>query len=116
MLPYRKIEAWKLADDGAVNMYRLTRTFPSEERFGLSSQLRRAAVSVATNIVEGSRRLTIRDSAHFLNMAEGSAAEVGYLLSICTRIGIASDESVLPLIALYDRIAAMLYSLRLKLH
>lgn len=66
MRDYAKIEAWKLADDLTVAIYEQTRTFPKEELYGLTSQVRRAAYSVAANIVEGSSRESKRDYLHFL--------------------------------------------------
>ena len=115
MLPYRKLEVWRLADEAVIRVYQLSRALPEEERFGLVTQLRRAAVSVPTNIAEGSRRLTSREYARFLNIAEASAVEVGYLLGVCVRTGLVSGESVGDLATIYDRISAMLYALRRRI-
>src|SRR5437867_2666267 len=75
---FKKIKAWQKADDLAVNVYEITRTFPKEEIYGMTSQMRRAAISVAANIAEGSARNTVRDYLHFLNLAEASLIEVEY--------------------------------------
>jgi len=71
----------------AKAVYGATRSFPAEERYGLTSQLRRAALSVPTNIVEGASRATKRDFAHFLNIAWASLKETEYLLVFSTDLG-----------------------------
>jgi four helix bundle protein len=84
---FRKIKAWQYADDLAVLVYDKSRCFPKEERYGITSQLRRAAVSVPTNIAEGSGRSKGRDFLRFLTIARGSMAEIEYLLHLSSRIG-----------------------------
>jgi len=74
-----------MADELVVRVYHLTKSFPSDERFGLRVQLQRAAVSVAANIVEGSARASTREYGHSLNIAVGSAAEAQYLLQLSFR-------------------------------
>ena len=69
---------WQRAHELVLITYRLTAQFPSSEKFGLSHQMRRAAVSVASNIVEGFRRRTVRDSLNFYNTADGSLEELRY--------------------------------------
>src|SRR5688572_31917351 len=91
---HERLEAFQLADHLTILVYRATAEFPREERFGLTSQLRRASVSVATNIVEGCARQTQRDYAHFLNIAAASAAEVRYLLSLATRLHFGLTEQL----------------------
>lgn len=75
---WRNLRVWQAAHELTLMTYRLTRLFPSEERFALSSQMRRAAASVATNIVEGFHRRTLRDSLSFYNIADASLEELRY--------------------------------------
>ena len=87
MRDHTKLRAFELADQLAVLVYRTTQKFPREEQFGLTSQMRRAAVSVASNIVEGCARHSQRDYVHFLDMAYGSAHELQYQASLAHRLG-----------------------------
>jgi four helix bundle protein len=82
MRDYTKIEAWRLADDLTVAIYECTRSFPKEEVYGLTSQLRRAAYSVPANIVEGASRASKKDYLHFLYIARGSLSETQYFVHL----------------------------------
>ena len=92
MRDYRKLRAFELADRLAVEVYRLTESFPKSEQFGLTAQMRRAAVSVASNIVEGSARHTEADFLHFLDIAYGSCSELGYQLSLAFKLQFSKEK------------------------
>jgi four helix bundle protein len=79
---YRNLIAWQKAKDLAVDVYRCTRKFPKDETYGLTSQMRRAAVSVPSNIAEGKGRRSRKDFAHFIYQARGSLLELETQLSI----------------------------------
>jgi len=87
MRDYTKIEAWKLADDLTVAVYEVTRSFPKEEMYSLTNQVRRAAYSVPANIAEGSSRESKRDYLHFLYIARGSLSEAQYFVHLSQRLG-----------------------------
>jgi four helix bundle protein len=83
---HRKLKAFQLADALVVPVYRATARFPEEERFGLRSQIRRAVLSAPTNIVEGCARRSLPEYVNFLNVSNGSAAELRYLLDVALRL------------------------------
>src|SRR6476661_891881 len=89
---YRELLVWKKARDMAIGVYRETETFPNVERFGLTSQIRRAAVSVASNIAEGQGRLTKGEFCHFLGQARGSLLEVETQLSISLDLHLLKED------------------------
>jgi four helix bundle protein len=86
------LRAFELADQLALEIYEVTKGFPREELFGLASQMRRCAVSVASNIVEGCGRRSEADYLRFLDMANGSARELEYQLTLAFRLGYLSRE------------------------
>ena len=92
MRDHRKLRAFELADALVLELYSATKSFPKEEQFGLTSQLRRAALSIASNIVEGCARSSQADYLRFLELALGSAREVEYQLSVAHRLGYLPDD------------------------
>jgi four helix bundle protein len=84
---YRKLLVWKKADEFARQIYVETKGFPKEEMYGVTSQLRRAALSIPVNIVEGTGRQGVKELKHFTNIALGSNCEVEYLLEFCFNLG-----------------------------
>ena len=86
------IAAWQKGDDLVVKIYQVTQRFPRHELYGLTSQMRRAAVSVPANIAEGSGRRTIRDYIRFLYNAKGSLTELEYLVHISHRLEYLTEE------------------------
>ena len=111
MRDFRKIKAFQYADDLVIEIYRLTQNFPKDEIYGLTSQLRRAAVSVAANIVEGASRQHQRDYLHFLFMAKSSLSEAEYLLSLAVRLGYLGAKDFERMNALANSAAKTLYGL-----
>jgi four helix bundle protein len=111
MRDYTKIEAWKLADDLTVAIYESTRSFPREEIYGLTSQVRRAAYSVPANIVEGSARESKKDYLHFLYISRGSLSEAQYLVHLACRLHYLNDREAQKLIGQTKQVFACLHGL-----
>ena len=89
---WKELEVWQIADALAIKIYSVTQSFPKTEIFGLTSQLRRAALSIPTNIVEGCSRMGHRELARYSVIALGSLGEAKYLLHFANRIGYLSPE------------------------
>lgn len=87
MANYRSLTVFQKADELAFRIYKATESFPKSESFGLTSQLRRAALSIPTNIVEGYARKSKKELCQFLNIARGSCAETEYLFAFAMRLG-----------------------------
>ena len=109
---YRELEVWKAAMDLAEQCYLATRSFPKEELFGMTSQIRRAAASIPANIAEGQGREHTKEFLQFLSVARGSLMEVETHLVLCQRVGLLKQEQLDPLMAMTDRISRMLSGLR----
>ena len=105
---HRKLVAFQNADALVVEVYKLTTRFPDDERFGLRTQVRRAAVSVATNIVEGASRPPTREYARFLTIALASARECSYLLDLSARLGFLPAAAVATLVDRYGHVQGAL--------
>jgi four helix bundle protein len=109
MRDHTKLRAFELADQVATAIYRCTANFPREEQFGLTSQMRRAAISVPSNIVEGCARDSNSDYIRFLDIAFGSLRELEYQASLAHRLGYLSDyESLAALITETSKVLAAL--------
>ena len=111
MRDFRKIKAWQLADDLAVAVYEVSKRFPKEEVYGITSQIRRAASSAAANIVEGASRESAKDYAHFLQIARGSLAEAQYFLHLAKRLGYLNDDNAKRVESLAKETFACLHGL-----
>jgi four helix bundle protein len=105
---HRKLRVFNLADDLILEVYRISGSFPVEERFGLQTQLRRAVLSAAVNIVEGCARRTTREYANFINIATGSAAESRYLVDVSIRLGFLSGKEPQGTLQRLDDLVAQL--------
>jgi four helix bundle protein len=115
MQRYADLKVWQRAHQLVLRAYELSASFPSDERFGLISQMRRASFSIAANLAEGSRRATAGDFARHINIAQGSVGEVDYCLVLARDLRYATDEQIAPLRAELDEIGAMLHALRRKI-
>jgi four helix bundle protein len=109
---YRDLIVWQKSVDLAELVYRLTDVFPNTARFGLTEQIRRAVVSVASNIAEGQKRRSVRECRHFIAIAHGSLAELDTQLEIAVRIGYLQREAMAAVAGLLDHIGRMLTRLR----
>ena len=106
---YRKLIVWQKADELAYKVYLATKAFPKEEIYGTAAQLRRAALSVPINIVEGMGRQGRPEMRRFMNIALGSLAETEYLLEFCNRFGYFDEKAYEGLSALRAEVGAMLW-------
>lgn len=111
----QELAVWQKAIDLTVCIYRLTRGFPKDELYGLVSQLRRAAVSVASNIAEGRGRLNQREFRQFLGVALGSIFEVKTQLVVARRLEMGDEAAIDTAAALSEEVSKMLTSLINKL-
>ena len=112
MFNFEKLEVWQKAIDFADDVYRMTKTFPSDERFGLTNQMRRAAVSISSNIAEGTSRSSRIDYARFVEIATGSVFEVVSQCFIARRQSLLSEPDFQHLYQLADDQSRMLSGLR----
>lgn len=116
MHDFKKLVIWNDALDIVEDVYRLSSRFPDEEKFGLTSQVRRSAVSVPSNIAEGAYRNTNGEFRQFLGIANGSGGELYTQLIIAYRLGFASIEDITPLIDRIEvnnkKISKLIYSIK----
>lgn len=112
---YKDLDLYKAAKELVLSVYALLRKFPREEQYALCDQLRRAVISIPSNIAEGSGRTSSKDQAHFLEMAFGSLMEVECQLDIACDLGYVSNAELESLSVQIASIAAMLSGMRRKL-
>jgi four helix bundle protein len=115
MFNYERLDVWQRAIDFAELVYSVTRRFPADERFGLTSQMPRAAVSVSSNIAEGSSRISRQEFARFLEIAAGSVFETTSQTAIASRQGFLAEADQQRLYAAAEELGRMLSGLRKSL-
>lgn len=111
MRPHENLKAWSKSVDFVVEVYRATDRFPKEERYGITSQIRRAAVSIPANIAEGAGRYSQKEVAHFVSNAQGSASELETELIIAHRLGYLNDTLFAQLSTYLERIGRLITGL-----
>ena len=114
-MSYRDLDVWQLAMEVVVETYQLTRACPAEEKFGLAAQLRRATISIPSNIAEGHSRLGVGELRRFVSIARGSVAEVETQLAVAVAIGLISADETAALAPQLDNLSKMLFSLYRRL-
>jgi len=110
----KDLKVWRKAMDLTIESYRATARFPDSEKFGLTSQIRRAAASVPANIAEGFGRWNQREFSRFLSIASGSARELETHMLIAGRLGYLSVETLNTMVASVDEVSGMLFALKSK--
>ena len=108
LLSYRNLIVWQKAMDMVIVLYEQTENFPKTEQYGLTSQMRRAAVSIPSNIAEGRRRGTEKEFRYFLQIAYGSGAELETQIEICRRLTWGKKLSFAPIEQLLSEVMKML--------
>ena len=109
---FENLEAYKVAKDLVVEIYKLQKTFPREELFALGDQIRRSASSITSNIAEGSGRNSYKEKIHYLEIAFGSMTESFSQLQIAVELGYISDDDIESLRPQFNRVAALLSLLK----
>ena len=112
---YRDLIVWQKAMDLTTEIYRLTKKLPKDELYALTNQLRRAAVSIPSNIAEGNAHFSTREYLRFLSIARGSTAEVETQLLVCVKLNYLSQEDIASAVSLLDETGRMLNSMIKKL-
>jgi len=112
--PHKKLDLWKLAMEVVTDVYRVTEFFPTKESFGLISQIRRAAVSVPSNIAEGAARQTKKEFTQFLYIARGSLSELDTQLDLAMRLAFLNQRDLSLLDEKMERVDKMINGLILK--
>jgi len=105
------LDVFKLSHSLALEIYEITKSFPEEEKFGLISQMRRAAYSIPINLIEGAHRLSSREYRQFVGIARGSTGEIKYQLLLVKDLRYISEEEYIDLLSKYERVSQMLTKL-----
>ena len=105
----KELKIWNKAIDLTVEVYKATSTFPSDERFGLTSQTRRAAVSISSNIAEGAGRNSLKEFNNFLGISNGSSFELQTQLIVANKLEMLSEELLNPILSEIDELQKMTY-------
>jgi four helix bundle protein len=116
MKTYKDLFVWQKSVELVLEIYRVTSLFPSEEKFGLVSQMRRCSVSIPSNIVEGYARKNRRENANFVNIAFGSGTELETQIIISKKLQFISNEEWIKVDILLDEVLRMLYKYRESLY
>ncbi len=111
MKTVEELDVFKLSHSLSLEIFKITKTFPEEEKFGLISQMRRAGYSVPMNLMEGAHRLSSKEYRQFVGIAKGSTGEVKYQLLLCRDLKYISDDQYSGLISQYERVSQMLTKL-----
>ena len=111
MRPHEKLDVWNRSIDLVMSVYKATESFPKEERFGLTSQIRRAAISIPANIAEGAARDSPKEFTHFLSNAQGSASELETEILIAQKLGYFAETTHASLRTDLDSIGRMIVGL-----
>ncbi len=106
--PYKNLNVWKKADELVIEVYKSTKFFPKDEWFGLVSQMRRAAVSVPANIVEGYGRRTSKDKTQFYYISRGSLNELEYYIDLSRKLSYVNEDDFKKLLALRADVGKLL--------
>lgn len=109
--PHKKLEAWKQSMDLVIEIYRTTGNFPKQEIYGLTNQIRRATVSIPSNIAEGAARQTKKEFSNYLHMAQGSLSELDTQIELARRLGYLDQETCRTLNERLERIDKMITGL-----
>ena len=91
--PHKKLEAWKLSMELVIDVYRTTDGFPNQEKYGLTDQIRRATISVPSNIAEGAARQTKKEFTNYLHIAQGSLSELDTQIELARQLGYLEDKT-----------------------
>jgi len=115
VMTYKDLKVWEKSMDLVSEVYRLVKLFPKEEHYALSDQMRRAAVSIPSNIAEGYERFNTKEYLRFLMIARGSKAELETQLLICERIELLTHQQASTALSLCDEVGRMISAIREKL-